>query len=239
MPIFFLLLFAFSCVVADIVPTRTLHSIENHLIDEETWVVFDVDMTLIVPVEPILWGSFYDGFIAMARRAIPDFGIRDRKYYRNIIMNDAEYMLIDPSSKELIASLQRRGANVIALTALEFEFADWRLNQLKNLGIDFSKGPASDFYCYKEGILFSDNLSKGDVLVDFFNYHGIRPKRVIFFDDAMKFLKSVDSALEKEGILVTCYHYQEMDYRPIQFVPAEVYQKMDILYREGRWNLHD
>ncbi len=232
---FFLFLLATSLLVGEVIPTRTLEVIDNHEVDSDTWVVFDVDMTLVIPKDPILWGGSYDVFVALAKKAIPDFDEKSRTHYRNIILDQAEWELIDPKSPELIRSLRKKGATVVALTALEYELSDWRVAQLEGLGFDFGEGPKADHPCYKKGILFSDETPKGEVLVSFFNHLGVKPKKVIFFDDSLKFIKSVESELEKAGIPVTSYYYEEVDHRPIQFVPALVREKMRILFEEGRW----
>ena len=230
-----LFLCAAFCLSGEVIPTRTLEVVNSHAIDSDTWVVFDVDMTLIVPKETILWGGAYEQLVAMARRTIPDFEEKQASYYRNIIMEEAKWMLIEETSPQLVASLQEKGATVIALTAMEYEFSDWRVNHLLGFGLDFSNAPKTDFYCYKKGVLFSDNTPKGEVLLSFFNHLGVKPKKVIFFDDSRKFIDSVESELTKAGISVTCYHYQEIDHRPIHFIPAKVREKMRTLFAEGRW----
>ena len=235
MRLFCLFLCAAFYLSGEVIPTRTLDVVNTHDIDSDTWVVFDVDMTLVVPKEPILWGGAYKSFLNIAEKTIPDFEEKHISHYRKIIMEEAIWMLIEETSPQLVESLQEKGAKVIALTAMEYEFSDWRVNHLLGFGLDFSNAPATDFYCYKKGILFSDNTPKGEVLISFFNHLGVKPKKVIFFDDSKKFIDSVESELTKAGIPVTCYHYQEIDHRPIHFVPAKVREKMRTLFLKGHW----
>lgn len=60
---------------------------------------------------------------------------------------------------------------------------------------------------YKYGILASADVPKGKVLVAFLKSIGWRPSKIIFVDDKMSSITSVENELEKENIPHTSFHY--------------------------------
>ncbi len=110
---------------------------------------------------------------------------------------------------------------------------EWRFAQLKNLGLDFSTSfttqeivfnelapftglltsPAyptkhKKYPMYYKGIICSRPHPKGTVLATFLKHIDWTPKKVLFFDDTPKHVKSVTQAMKNLGIACSGYVYK-------------------------------
>ena len=74
---------------------------------------------------------------------------------------------------------------------------------------------------YKRGILFSGNNDKGQSLDCFFDVMDYHPEMVIFVDDKMMHLLSVEKALEAHCIPFVGIRYSGCDERVRNFDPAK------------------
>jgi hypothetical protein len=155
-----------------------------------------------------------------------------RDLFRDIRMQ-ASHSPVDPRSISLIKNLQEKKIPTLALTAAPAKIqdveqpCDWRINELKRYGFDFSysfaergflefsKDPGQTHYpMYKSGVLFSSFHPKGDILVAFLQKMGLSPKKVIFVDDEFRHVQSVVTSLEKLGISVLGIHYTAANEAP-------------------------
>lgn len=234
-----------SLLLGEIVPIASLKPIQEKLsdVDQDTWVIFDVDLTLIVPKDPILRGVMEPTMLRIAEEINPDFKKRDRNHDWSLILQDMEWEAVSPDGPMLVKAIQDKGAHVVALTAMPHgpvgicpSLADWRIHQLNALGFDFTlNAPEADLPNYKGGILFSGRSPKGEVFMTLINHLGVTPKKVIFIDDHIKFIHSMEKSMAEASIPLISYHYQEVDHRPITIVPAEVRRKLSHFFTHNKW----
>jgi hypothetical protein len=185
-------------------------------IDAEGFVIFDVDEVLITPEDAILRvGGFRSKY---QDQIIPEL--------LSIALAETKYKLVDPKAPKFVRSLQERRIKTIAFTSARTakfgvieNCADWRIQQLSVLNIDFSKSfldispitlskgehPA----LYKQGILFMGDaeISKGEMLAAFFDRTHFHPRKVIFFDDKMENLESVEKEMTDRRIAFQGFHF--------------------------------
>jgi hypothetical protein len=224
------------------------------LADSDTLVVFDVDEVLIT-FDDLILRPCGKHFTPASWKGIYQ---EELDYLTSIIWNESKTILVDPSAPELVNKLVNRGVKVIALTACptgDFgiieKIEDWRLKILKRLNIDFSNTfpknqviyfddgdkKERDYPLFKEGILFIGNgeKTKGDLLVQFFEEIQWYPSKVIFIDDRMYNLTSVESALNKIKILYQGYHYKGMENLPNNFNEQIAEFQFFHLRKEHKW----
>lgn len=220
-------------------------------IDQNSLVVFDIDDTLIIPEDHIINDRF--AHVELIKNL-------DEKTLSKIHMHSAQ-KLIEPCSSEIISDLQKRGIKVIALTARGHgKFHDILktekviFTKLLLLGIDlrnnfsgkiaFDKFNINQFNKFNpdqikpkfyKGIIFSFGSPKGEVLAHFLDQINLKPTQVIFFDDLMHNLESVQKSMQDRGIKYQgfCYkgshnHNISLDLDLIQF-------QLDYLNQTGLW----
>lgn len=209
---------------AEIHSVDTMTEVGHHFAkaDGSTLGIFDIDETLVLTTNP----SFQRPNIEKNRAAIPDLfkGLseEDKFVVLNLTLAHSEAQLIEKQTPDMLASLQKKGVKIIALTGASpctlrsIDLCEKRISTLKKLGIDFSSSFPKDqivfdqlkpslgvYPTYKQGILFAngdfrknkDVNSKGDVLVSFLTAVCWTPKRVIFVDDKREHLEYVEEAL--------------------------------------------
>lgn len=195
---------------------------------EKSLVVFDVDRVLIEPEDAILRPTNKNILLQLRTKYAADITATKLASLTSIIFLEGTSILIDPQAVELINSLKARSVPVIALTATQIggigkiaSIQDWRINELEKLGISFASSfpdvPFMQFTeltglgpspVYKQGILFSSIYSKGAVLASFLKRINFQPDKVLFLDDLLYNVTSVQNALDDMGVKeVLAYQY--------------------------------
>ncbi len=161
----FILLFFTSCTfwtTSNIKEIKTLQESKDFFQEtaEDILVIFDIDRTLIVPVDKILrirWNPevFDESDVEFAQKLLSDFQtkMKIKSHYDphyedqslSAIMSNETYKCIESSTASFIKDLQFKGIKVIALTSIQTgkfgqiaKMGEWRYSTLKEYGIDFS-----------------------------------------------------------------------------------------------------
>ena len=197
----------------------------------DSLVLFDVDDTLITPSDAVLRSCGYQLRVRLTKKYLdnpqpPLYRKYPNGFLSSLVMLQSKPILVERESIPIIKKLQRRGVCTLAITACSTgKFAaiesltDWRIGQVKALGIDFSSAlpqyPVLDFFqaereggkpLFKSGILFSSLYPKGEVLKQFLDTIGWIPGKVVLVDDRQDFLQSVANAMEEKGIPFTGFY---------------------------------
>ena len=227
--------------------------------DENTLVLFDVDDTLIVHASVLFRPKTFnndpsDRWLKELTSTVFANTKKPVHYYLSILESQEVRLLIEKSIIQTIASLQKRGVKVLALTALWTgayftipSVPEWRFNQLKELGIDFSKTrfpdmiftelPADEdhFPMLYHGILCTIQASKGLVLTTFLDRVKWRPNQVIFFDDSMERVESVAREMQKRRIPFQGYLYKGVDFVPGELDKEVANFQLKYLVQHEKW----
>jgi hypothetical protein len=224
-------------ISAIIMETSSLEVIENAIqqLDDDALVVFDVDYTLIVPNDLILTpcGEMYFQEFVKKLRTLQAEG----EMLGSQIALQCRVSLVDEKILDLLARLKEKKIKTIALTAMLTgqyglipNVEKWRLKQLDSLGINFGWSfPSIDSITlhafegkqsspvFKQGVLASAKYPKGQVLVEFLKQIQWRPSKIIFVDDRMEFIESVETEVSKEEIPLISFHYLAAKNLPCPF----------------------
>lgn len=231
------LLMLLTCLVfiqlhAKIIESPTFTQFEEVLetLDPDSLVLLDVDETLLVPKDGILknGGEEYRKILGFYKRNFTSHLIGQ-------LLSRSEYEAVNPRAVDAIDYLQARDIKTIAFTACSVgqngvipSMEDWRIEHLKKNQFDFTVAfpqfsglwikmykddPLSRLYykkpLFKEGVLFCNGHHKGPVLTAFLAAIGWKPSKIVFLDDRLDFLESVENALKQEGIEFIGLHYTE------------------------------
>ena len=246
---------------SDVQKMRNIELLEEKVanFDKDCLVVFDVDKTLITPIDPMFylkslsskfWRSFY--YILMTGDV----------FFRNLVEHyknghfTVKFELVDPGMPDLIKGLQGKGVKVIALTSCPTgmhkqvgKIEDWRIKHLLSFGIDFTKAfpDQGDMLftsfsqtrpsLFKDGILFANGYAakKGPLLAAFLERIGWRPREVVFVDDSAKWVRSVEKSMKELDIKCTGLQYVAADRFSKDMSRASIKLKIQSLIEHGRW----
>lgn len=217
---------------------RTIKSLDEALVtfdllDQNAWVVFDVDETLIVTQDKIRCKNLNSDLDEFIKKNFDDLLVNDdhRDRLDSIKKLMTTRILMEQGSPAIIKNLQSRGIRVIALTDLyagKYGVIDnleaWRFKQLSDLGIDLSVHNSTDIV-FKElpftrnhhpvmhkGIFVTAcSCSKGVAIRALIDKLGFKPSCIVFFDDRKDRVQSVDIEMAKLGIPCVAYHYRAIE----------------------------
>lgn len=245
-------LFYISHGFALVIEAPNLSVVEKEIeqLDSDALVVFDVDCTLIVPSDCVLgpWGDDY--FSSQMNSLLPHEW--DETISKVLIQRKVK--LVEHRVLVLLDLLKQRGIKTIALTAIRpgqlgsiSSMIAWRVEQLNSLGIHFGWSfPSLDSIIfsqfmekshpvYKEGVIASARHPKGQVLTEFLKHIQWRPSKVIFIDDLMSFIDSVEFELEQEGIPHVSFYYTAASEQPCELNLELADYQMNHLFQHGIW----
>lgn len=137
----------FTCR-AQITQVNDMQEVFNALsnADSNTLVIFDVDMVLIQPSDPAFQMANMKRFSAVSKRIMKEVPADKQMIFLSLMTISSDPVLIDDRTPQFIDQIIRRGVPAMALTAnLTGKFGtipkmeQWRVDGLRQLGIDFSK----------------------------------------------------------------------------------------------------
>ncbi len=245
-----------SIPLVDITEIKSFRDIHSELgyADHNTLVIFDVDEVLITYDDMVLrpCGAHFcpSSWKGIDPKQVP--------YLISIMLNKGKIILVEPSAPRVINKLKTQGAKALALTAAQTgkfgviqNAENWRLKTLKQFNLDFSnsfskiqimyfdkeEGRETDYPIFKNGVLFLGNEknSKGTLLVKFLERIQWKPNKVIFIDDKMANLISVQSALKQGGIPFQGYQYKGVTQLPGEFNEQIAEMQFARLRKDHQW----
>ena len=199
--------------------------------DKNTLVIFDCDDVLITMNDQIFRiknQEVVKKCLKSLEKTMPEDLIQKTiENYWSISLLQGQRKIIDPKMPEFVRNLQNNKIKTIVLTGVPTagtlgnieSMATWRVNDLKNFGYDFSTSFKTLQYkkftelsktnppVYDRGILFSCGATKGQILESFLKYAHIKPSKIVFLDDRMSNIKSVQETVERLKIKFVGINY--------------------------------
>ncbi|NRB10566.1 MAG: DUF2608 domain-containing protein [Rickettsiaceae bacterium] len=223
-----IIIFYTKICTAEIIIANDISTIEKQLLeaDENTLILFDVDQVLITPTDE------YNRKISIRKDL---YRALEKKYPRQqlkVILSDyyrkRTVKLVNPKIINLLQQLKQRKIPFTALTAWNtgtygtieaienYRFKE--LNQVSISFIDTSPFPDTNFPevqgtdgvpMIMQGAILTALVDKAIVLKQALKTSNINPKKIIFIDDRIKYVKSVEKMCAKENIDYVGIHYLE------------------------------
>ena len=207
--------------------TDVLKYIEN---PQKTLVVFDIDGTLI-DVE-IDHEAPYQWFKNKIKEKVKE-GLSPTEAQKKLLeelCNNKKFLvkIVEENTIQVVSNIQNQGTMLIGLTARFSALANFTKDNLTMMNIDFAQNGLTpnfialplDHPCiYKDGIISCGNNEKGTALISFLDHTHYMPELILFVDDRLSNILSVEQALKEKGIRCIAIHYQKNDDTPCIFQP--------------------
>ncbi len=225
------LIFSFELLNSLVIETNRLSQIKEHL-EEEVLIVFDIDNTLIEPMQKL--GS--DQWAWNRVRELNAMGIDESNAFMQTmdewrqIHRITKMQTLEKDTPDIIKELQSQGYLIIGLTTREPQDADLTIRELKEVGIDLASTAISDenrdiqlkkMARFTQGILFTTLENKKSIaLKEFLNQVQYRPKKLLFVDDKLSHVKDLEEFCEREKIDYIGVRYGVSDSHVAAFDPV-------------------
>lgn len=227
---------------------------------QNSLVVWDVDGVLINGVDRIFHSeNIHDGlankyidYIASKYKLNQD----QKELFVSELFIQRKAELVDTKILDIMQSLQSNNIPSIALTCCFVgslgkikSVANWRINELAKLGVNFNFNfchldkiklntlpKVGKYYpLYKQGILFCLQSNKGQVLRTFLEKINWVPTKVVFIDDKINNLQSVQEELKIKNIQYIGLHYTGALSLPREIDTKLVKFQYEYLMEHGEW----
>lgn len=262
-PLNFILLSLF-CLSAncfgDIIPTNDFKVIEEYVnkADKDTLVIFDVDDVLVMPTDEFAFNAPVRKEIFNKQLLKDKYSEDELKYLFSPMFKVRNVKLVATQMPNLIKDLEQRKIWTIALTKWWTgkygnidKMEDLRFTGLNQVGISFintspfkEDGTFPEFEnkngipMLKAGIILTASANKGLVLKAALEKYNLHFKKIIFIDDTMKELESVEKACLDMNIDFQGIHYGAAKIAPLPILDKEKEElRYEILEKEHIWLL--
>ncbi len=258
---FFLLLTLISPnrVFAEIIQTSDLHVLNEvtEKADRDTLVIFDVDYVLIVPTDQILHPAYKSVFRQYEKKLTKRSSRADFLNLWGIIFSERKSAVVDSTILSIIHDLQHKKIKTIALTNTGTgqlgrikSLEDWRIKELISHEVDFSSAfrvkrtiplglPSPRMHgppIFKSGIIFTAGHDKGDILEIFLKKVRYKPCVIIFVDDKLEKLESVEEMCKRLKIKFIGIHYIALKNEKVDPLNKKRVQlQFKLLQKEHKW----
>lgn len=193
-----------------------IHYIETPCRNGYTLILFDVDDTLINSPINLNSGPWITYYWQNAPKLLPEkmAVIEELMWF---VSKTIPCLPVDPFTAHLISICQKKQPFIfpLALTARpiyqkHIDGVQVTKNQLLTNHIDFSQTNfPSHSAAFHEGIFFTSGKKKGDFLQQFLVSAIPPPKRIIFVDDKLDEIRSVEKVAKNANIEVHCFWYRQ------------------------------
>lgn len=229
------ILFSSLQLHAIIFESDTLSSVLAHA-DKDTLVVFDIDNTIMETQQYL--GSDVWLCHTIDQCKSKGFSAKDvLNYILPLYFLIHEYHDMKPiqNAPALIKTLQNKNITVIALTNRSKHITQITLDQFDKMGIDFSLTSICDknleirhkyLGFFKKGVIFCAANPKGEMLFLVLEKVGCAPKKILFIDDKLKYVKSVEKESEKHNIECIGIRFSGADATKAKFDPKEAEKQL-------------
>lgn len=215
-------------------------------ITERTLCLFDIDDTLIdnpISLGSPPWRSWIKSKVA---NSSAPFVMYDALTL--YIAKNTPYKAMEPTTAKLILDLQQSGTPVFAFTArgrtqwytTDIEGVDrFTHEQLNHAGIDFKKTQipqellSLESIYFNDGIIFAQHIKKGDLLKHLFKDLSYFPPLIIFIDDKLDQVQSVEAAVKEAGIPFIGFWYRRSESDRANFNPHAANIQLETLLLGG------
>ena len=238
----FVILALSSSTYCLIIESDTVEIVLDYISSPNTLVIFDIDNTLAHPKTEL---SSDEWFCHMVDKKMAEgYDYLTAVYYALPVTYYAQFNVwLEPTEfcvPFLLSQFIAHNIPTMALSTRSLFVAERTLEQLEKINIQFLIPHISQdnvvlpmpYPCfYTHSILFAGNNDKGEVLKCFFYWMNYYPKTVIFIDDKMKYLLSVEKALQAHNITFIGIRYSGCDERVRHFNPT----KAEVQWRKLRY----
>lgn len=221
------LLLTSSLAFAQVQELASYKDLDLTQIDQKTWVVFDIDNTLLSTQHTIgshQWGDYRrDLYVQQG------YPLSEAKRLQHIDFEDvqpaARMKLTERSVLALLRRLNAMGSPILTLTARAQHSSGITLKQMQGLGL---------LNVNWSGFYFSGGVAKGETLINIIAAARVKPEKIIFIDDKDYNVESVAKSLEASHIQFTAYRYGGVDHEVQSFDSDVADLQYEIFQRTGK-----
>jgi len=209
-------------VLSQIVETDQLDTVKSFLDEKSTLVIFDIDNTLVTPYDLIGTEQWFVNLLESKMKeglSLPEAKKQILPLYYEV-HNSISVKFTEPDINLLFEWLMNNHILYIALTARSDIFKYCSNRQLNEVGLKLPFKGLDQHHIrahfenpveFDEGVIYCGSSDKGDVLFYMLDQVGFKPEKIIFVDDRVSNLLSVQRVCLKRNIPFIGLRYSRLD----------------------------
>lgn len=238
------LLTAASTAHAGILITSDLTAIEKEIesCDQNSLVLLDIGGTLLIPKDASFHPQYQEWSKDWIRAHYPNLTQAEVvKCTKTFESSQEAWRLVNPEWIKLVNLGQKQGVKIVAFTKVhrDTSLVGTRALNLANHGLKMRdclpELTTNSSFAYSQGVIETEADLKGPVLTEILAQLPWKPSKIIFVDDRLSQVQSVDTACKQAGIPCLGFHYTEGKNNPPPFNEENVKYQLRVLIEEDRW----
>lgn len=227
-----------SQCVSRIIESKSIADVLNYVSKTNVIVLFDIDNTLACPEGEIGSDQWFTYLMTENHNA----GMDDSQALENALKiyfyahNFVNLVPAEKNTLDILHQLQKLNIPTVAFTTRSLPIVERTIEQLAQAGIQLN--PPSSFgkelsftvnekpALYKDNIIFCNNNDKGKTLTNLFKEFNYHPELVVFVDDKLGHLLTVQSECLSHNIRFVGVRYGYLDDRVKSFNPQQAEQEL-------------
>ncbi len=249
---------AYGVLSAGIVQTSNLLVVEETInkASPDALFVWDVDDVLVTCSDPVLRLANKEKFEKICRTYVKKLSAEEYERLYSIVYKSRGLEIVDRKVYDVLRLLLDKNLKTIALThtkpgpmGLIEKLEDLRVEELRHLGLNFeilspfmgesslnSHQDTESSTVIKKGIIFTADAEKGRALEEVLKSYQLKPSQIIFIDDRLDNLKSVEAFCKRNQIEFFGFEYTAVKEHFTQKVDEKLIEiQLNVLIQEGQW----
>ncbi|HSX03240.1 MAG TPA: DUF2608 domain-containing protein [Rhabdochlamydiaceae bacterium] len=216
---------------------------ELNICGSETLALLDIGDTLLQHKDAVMDKKNDEWKRAWFKEHYPPLSRADYVALVGIVENASEnWKLVDPLWPSLIKKAQSKEIKVVAFTktVVDPSLEGVRSRNLKDHGIllknELKGFDSGNLYHYdNDGVIETEAPLKGPVLKELIGHFSSHPKKIIFVDDRLEQIQSVDEFCKEAGISCIAFHFTAGKKSVLSFNETVAAYQLKLLVEERRW----
>ncbi|MBK7962427.1 MAG: DUF2608 domain-containing protein [Bdellovibrionales bacterium] len=221
---------------AVIIEIKTMSQILPY-IDHQTLLVFDLDNTVLEPVQTLGSDQWFKSLLANGAPLPQAISVWTE------VQKRTQVKAVEEITRQIIANAQAHAHAALALTARPSDLSETTEIQLNSIGVSFrsSSSIAKDSFNsdqnsarFINGIKYiGPSLSKGDALVEMINQMARKPRRVVFVDDLQNIPSPSMQPLIQQVFRILNFRHGAADEKVQSFNPVVAQAELKVFQNCG------
>lgn len=217
-------------------------------VNSKTIVVFDLDNTVFESVQTLGSDQFFGKYLLKAAESSNLEGKKALDWAlekATLVQPLSKVQAVEAITPAWIRDLQKKSIVTFGLTSRPKAWKEGTIQQLTSVGVNFSLsaklsqdrpvGPNKQGELYHGVIFMGDGGAKGDYLLEFLKQNGMTGSRVVFIDDKLGNVQSVETVLNPTEIehlsvrygaadeKVKAFNYEVADFEWKYFLKCKIF----------------
>ncbi len=209
--------------------------------DSNTLFLIDVGGTLLIHKDPVLHTSHEKWKAKWFQEHYPHLTLEEKVPLIRAVETDKKCWLLSDTWPNLIEKAQTHQIKVVAFTKclIHPSINNLRLDWLKSFGLDFHDdlhelSHQNDLFIYTNGVIQTGQKLKGPVLKEVLSKLKKLPEKIVFVDDRIEQVNSVEETCKEMNIPFVGFHYTAFEASPY-LDESIAHKQLETLVKEHKW----